>query len=347
MATTLATATPVALAPSTDKLTANIDAVGLTTLKECMQTVFEDGPKRDRRLWIGDVYLQAQANAYSFKQHDLTKCCLYLLAGLVQPDGYLYCNVFEAPQPHAQVGSPFLFDYALLYNVLLKDYLKAIGDKKTAEDLRPVAKRQMENIVTHLDANSVFDVEKAQKNGWWLFVDWNDKLDRQAAIQGAMIFSMKQTLERAKLLGKEKEVAYLSPLITKLGNAAKKQLFGKNKGVFISGKDRQVSYASQAWMVLAGVVEKKEAQKVLKALQAMPEAVKPGGHYLYHYYVQALLDSGLNGDAKKLITTYWGGMVKKGADTFWEVYDPTNEELSPYNFYPVNSYCHAWSCTPV
>ena len=40
-------------------------------------------------------------------------------------------------------------------------------------------------------------------------------------------------------------------------------------------------------------------------------------------------------------------MVKKGADTFWEVYDPNNDKLSPYGFYPMNSYCHAWSCTPV
>ena len=40
-------------------------------------------------------------------------------------------------------------------------------------------------------------------------------------------------------------------------------------------------------------------------------------------------------------------MLEKGADTFWEAYDPNDDFLSPYNFFPVNSYCHAWSCTPV
>ena len=30
-----------------------IDRVAVNTLKNCMQRVFEDGPKRDRRLWIG------------------------------------------------------------------------------------------------------------------------------------------------------------------------------------------------------------------------------------------------------------------------------------------------------
>lgn len=29
--------------------------VGLKTLADCMQDVFEDGPKRDRRLWLGDL----------------------------------------------------------------------------------------------------------------------------------------------------------------------------------------------------------------------------------------------------------------------------------------------------
>ena len=345
--TTSAVSIPEKLNSKTSELTAKIDAVGLTTLKECMQTVYEDGPKRDRRLWIGDLYLEALANTYSYKQHNLTKRCLYLLAGLSQEDGFLYSNVFETPKPHAQERSPFLFDYSLLYNVALKDYLTATNDTKTANDLWPVAKRQMDNITKYLDKNGVFNADEAAKNGWWLFADWNNKLDRQGSLQGIMIFSMKETLALAKTLGKEKEVAQLPALITKMTNGASAHLFDKKLGLFVSGKDKQVSYGSNSWLVIAGVVKGKEAQKVLKALQADKNAVKPGTPYMYHYYVQALIDSGLTADAKALIDNYWGGMVKKGADTFWEVYDPTNEELSPYGFYPINSYCHAWSCTPV
>ena len=76
------------LATTTDPLIKKINEVGLYTLKECMQTVYEDGPKRDRRLWIGDLYLEALANAYSYKKHDLTKRCLYLLAALSNDEGY-------------------------------------------------------------------------------------------------------------------------------------------------------------------------------------------------------------------------------------------------------------------
>ena len=43
---------------------------------------------------------------------------------------------------------------------------------------------------------------------------------------------------------------------------------------------------------------------------------------------------------------YWGGMIRHGADTFWELYNPENPAESPYGSNIVNSYCHAWSCTP-
>jgi len=99
--------------------------------------------------------------------------------------------------------------------------------------------------------------------------------------------------------------------------------------------------------VLSGVATKAEGAKAFKALPQKPNVVFPGAPYLYHYVVEAMIMSGLNQEAKDIITTYWGGMVNKGADTFWEVYDPANDFVSPYNSFLVNSYCHAWSCTPV
>jgi hypothetical protein len=39
-------------------------------------------------------------------------------------------------------------------------------------------------------------------------------------------------------------------------------------------------------------------------------------------------------------------MIAAGADTFWEVYDPATPLSSPYGDIHINSYCHAWSCTP-
>lgn len=346
-ATTSASNAPAALAASTSPLISKIDAVGISTLKECMQTVYEDGPKRDRRLWIGDLYLESIANTYSFKNHDLTKRCLYILAGLSKKDGFLYQTTFETPTLHAQEGQPFLFEYSLFFNTSLKEYLLASGDKETAQDLWPVAKKQTESIAKHLDQNGLFNTSAAEKDGWWLFVDWRNGLDKQASLQGILIFAMKETLALAKELGKEKEVADLPALIAKMTKAARTSLYDKTTGLFTSGTAKQLSYASQSWMVLSGVATKAEAQKALKEIAKVPNAVKPGTPYLTHYYVAAMIQAGLHKEAKSLVENYWGGMVAKGADTFWEAYDPDNDKISPYNFFPINSYCHAWSCTPV
>lgn len=42
---------------TTDPELIALDRISLKTMQDCMQSVFEDGPKRDRRLWIGDLRL--------------------------------------------------------------------------------------------------------------------------------------------------------------------------------------------------------------------------------------------------------------------------------------------------
>lgn len=344
-AVTSAGKAPDALAESTDKIVKEIDKVGLNTLRECMQTVYEDGPKRDRRLWIGDLYLESLANNYSFKNYDLTKRCLYLLAGLSGEEGYLIGTVFETPEPHAQANQ-YLFDYSLLYNATLRDYLSTTNDMKTAKDLWPLAKRQLDIINKYVQPDGLLNYEKANAE-WWLFFDWKEGLHKQAALQGLSIFALKETYELAKMLNKQEELKDVPQLIKKMTDAARKQMFNKKTHLFESGEEKQISYASQIWMILGGVLTKDESQKTLNALLDAENVVTPGGPYMYHYFIQSLIDSGMDKEAKSYLVDYWGGMVNKGADTFWEVYDPKNELLSPYGFYPVNSYCHAWSCTPV
>jgi len=311
-----------------------------------MQTVFEDGPKRDHRLWIGDLYLQMLADNYTFQSRALAKRCLYILAGLCKDDGYLNHTIFETPVPHPQVVPILLYEYALIYNATLNDYLQETHDTQTALDLWPVAKRQIEKIPSLLDKDGLFDPEKANKQGLWQLVDWQESLDRQASEQGIYIFALEQTYQLAKTLGKEKEVAHVPALIKQMKKGAMK-LYDKQKGVFVSGKDRQVSYASQTWMVLAKTVGKEQGREILSRVFADSKAVKPGSPYLYHYVIQAMVDTGMEKEAKEAVKNYWGGMVQKGADTFWEVYDPDNDFISPYQFAPINSYCHAWSCTPI
>lgn len=100
-------------------------------------------------------------------------------------------------------------------------------------------------------------------------------------------------------------------------------------------------------MIKSGVANEKEGTKIIKNAQNYPGVVMPGTPYGTHYLVEAMFNSGMEKEAYQYILDYWGGMVQKGADTFWESYDPNNDFISAYNFSPLNSSCHAWSCTPV
>lgn len=335
---------PMPLADETPDIIKRINTVGLATLSECMQTVYEDGPKRDLRLWIGDLYLEALANSYSFKNHDLTKRCLYLLASLADSTGWVSATVFERPEWKIQGKGTHCMDYSLLYGVALRDYVKHSGDTATGVDLWPLVKRQIEVAREALNSQYVYD--NALKPSWLVF-DWKGDLNRDASIQGLMIFALEQSYDLARMLSKEKEVSDWPKLIARMKAAARETYYDRQSGLILSGPNKQASYLSQVWMVLSGTLSAKEGARALTTVMERPDACYIGSPYAYHYLIEALIQCGLTEQARTALIDYWGGMVRKGADTFWEVYDPNDEFRSPYGFYPINSYCHAWSCTPV
>ena len=344
-AVTSATGEPMELSAECDPMIRRINEVGLKTLAECMQTVYEDGPKRDQRLWIGDLYLEALANAYSYRNHTLTKRCLYLLAALADEDGYLHATVYEYPTPMPQINQ-HVHDYSLLYGVALLEYLKETGDRQTAEDLWSVVEYQVEFARTYLK-DGIYDVNK--QPAWWLVFDWKDDLNRATPMQGLMTFCIAKSLELAEMLGYEDRapVKEWSKVLDQMRRASKSKLYDKQRGVMLSGDQGQVSYLSQAWMTLSDTFSRKEAQRAMRYVLENEDTCYPGSPYAYHYIIEALLHCGMETEARELMVKYWGGMIQKGADTFWEVYDPKDDKRSPYGAHVVNSACHAWSCTPV
>ena len=351
-ATTSAGKSKAQLASTTPQIFKDIARVSENTLKDCMQDVFEDGPKRDQRLWMGDLYLEALANTASFKEYNVTKRCLYLLAGLANPEnGLLYSNMVEYPKPHAQ--QTFFVDYALSYILTLNDYLKATGDTETARDLWPVVKNQINTILANaIDKNHLYSNTGYQFKGMMVsivFFDWAPvTLDNHAAIQGLLAHSIDCAYNIAKVIGKTDDVKAYPATAKQLRKAGYKTYWDAKKQIVVSGKERQESYTATSWAVLGNLIKGNEAQKAIRNVMQSTTAIKPGTPYANHFLVAAMLHCGMNSEAKKYVEDYWGGMVRLGADTFWEYYVPDNHLFSSYNGYTLlNSYCHAWSCTPI
>lgn len=316
-----------------------IDEISIKTLADCMQDVFEDGPKRDRRLWLGDLRLQALANYETFRNNDLVKRCLYLFAGVPDNKGKVPANVFVAPKLIAD--DTYLFDYSLFFVATLHDYYFATSDFETLKELWPTANRQIELALERLDKNHILK----DSPDWWSFIDWQEGLNKQTPSQAVLVYTMKQALRLAEELNiPEKD--RLKDHLAEIVKATKTYLWDEKQQFFVSGADRQVSWASQIWMVLAGVLTKEENRQLMNHLLKEKPEVAIATPYMYHHLVEALIVSGEKELAIAEMKTYWGGMIQDGADTFWELYDPNNRDFSPYGSHLINSYCHAWSCTP-
>lgn len=324
-----------------DPMLKRIDDVAVYTLKECMQTCFEDGPKRDRRMWIGDLRLQALANYSTFDNRMLVRRCLYLMAATDVNDlGFMSAYIYD--KPYFFSGRDHIADYAMFYVCTLCDYFEHTGDRETAQDLLAVCKGQMQAFANVLDEKGIV----VNQPGWFAFIDWNKGLQKLTALQGVYLYTLEKFAAMLKALGDEEAAAYAQQL-TKIRQASYNHLFDEKTGLFINETDGyNKSVHSQVFMILGGVIGDEQGRKALMTMLRDPEACQPNTPYMQHYVVEAMLKLGMVQEAKKYMTAFWGGMVEAGADTFWEAYVPGDPDFSPYGDHLIDSLCHAWSCTP-
>lgn len=323
--------------PSEETLLQEIDRVSQLTLRDCMQTVFEDGPRRDRRLWSGDLRLQAQTNYCTFKNYDLVKRCLYLFAALPGEDGSLPACLYEKPALVA--GSDYIIDYDALFGTIVYDYVVASGDLATAHDLWDTVLNSLKRPLSYVSADGLFDGNLGED---WKFLDWAPDLDTNAGMHGLLLLCYSTVNKLARLLGKEPPH---KDIVTKM-SVKTQELFDENLGVFVSGISSQVSWHSQAWIALSDSIPKEQAKRALLNTMQTQTAKKPLCPYGWATFAEALAFCGAEEECLDLIRSYWGKMIKCGADTFWECFDPEDPHASPYDDFHNNSFCHAWSCTP-
>ncbi|MBR0161215.1 MAG: sugar hydrolase [Oscillospiraceae bacterium] len=321
-----------------DPVLQRIHEVSLKTLANCMQEEFEDGPKRDRRLWMGDLRLQALTNSVSFRNYDLVKRCLYLFGGSRFPDGRVSANIFT--KPTVEADDTFLFDYALMFVVALEEYLQETRDEEALDDLYDIAMQQVEYAIRQIGEDGKLNEQAVRDT----FIDWSDELDKNACAMGVLIYALRYARRLARRKNDWSQSNWLLQQNGLLRRSALEQFWSDREQCFVSSG--QISAASQVWMVLADVCTPEQALAAMRkarSLRSEPHMTTP---YMHHYYVMALLRVGMKEEAEEHLKSYWASMLDAGADTFWECWDPEHPEASPYGGSIVNSCCHAWSCTP-
>ncbi len=319
-----------------------IDEIAVNTLKNCMQFVFEDGPKRDRRLWLGDLRLEALTSYYTLRADNLVRRCLYFFAA-GDTNKYGFVPSFVYTYPSFFRGEWDLLDYSLLFVVTVCDYFEHTGDIETIKNLLNICKLQLDSSEKLLDDKGIISCPYTDMTP---FIDWCEGLEKNTALHGVYLYALdKFTVLLEKI--NDSDTEKYKGLLNHGRICARKELFDEKEGIFLNSRDNfQKNVHSQVWMILGGVLEADEAQKVLLSSIYSDDFLSPKTPYMQHYVCEAMIKSGLYKKAFDYIRSFWGKMADEGADTFYEIYSPDDPELSPYGDRMINSMCHAWSCTP-
>ena len=329
--------------PSPVKLSgidADIDRISNITLRDCMHSVFEDGPKRDRRLWIGDMWQQAKVNGCTFRNYELVERSLYLAASQSYEDGMIPGSiVLFGKNCHACNRVP---TYALLVGPILHDHYNFYRRREFCLEMLPLARRQQELFREAINPDGTMAPRE-----WWLFIDHDQAwLKPQTAALCSYVYSLRETAELMDKLAVEgaddlrKEADELSgKLRSRLWDESRKLMRTDGQ----EGED-SFSWATQAWMIMAGVPTAEQMQQIWQSAR-QDKLIRQGRTpFIWGTIAEAGCKIGQIEDVLELVRYYWGGMVQHGADTFWEVYRPDEALFTSYSDPVMNSACHAWSC---
>ena len=118
---------------------------------------------------------------------------------------------------------------------------------------------------------------------------------------------------------------------------------------FTSGR-RNVTRHANIFAVLFDFADERQRERIRENVfnnEELPQITTP---YFKFFELDAL---GKLGDLDKIWETlhsYWGGMIERGAVTFWELFDPKQEGREQYGMYgdPFGKRrCHAWGASPI
>lgn len=267
-----------------DPLLNKIWETGVRTVQLCMQDYLWDGIKRDRLIWVGDMYPEV-ATIYSvFGDDPIIRESLDVVEK-------------QFPLPDWINGMPA---YSLWYIILQDQIYRHTGDYEYLSGKLPYIK----GVIAKLDESFNADGELCLPSE---FLDWPSSDNRKAVHSGTVALALKaaQTAgELASACGDGSIGGQVAGIVSRLeallaGDGG--QTFGNKQaaamlGLFADKTDREI----------CGVIEK--------------DGVKGFSTFYGYYMLEAMAQYGNQHTLKAIefIRKFWGGMLELGATSFWE-----------------------------
>ena len=320
-----------------DNQTVNeIYKVAAKTMGLCSREFILDGIKRDRWLWGADVYQSSLMHYYSFFDTKSIKRSMTALFG--KSPFSLYIN--------------HIMDYTFLWIICFDDYYRHSGDEKFARENCYKVFEMMEHCLGRRDENGLMDSRPED----WVFVDWAD-LDNSGEVcceQMLLIAALKKCVILSEEFGyKDKAKRYRA--IYKETEAKLERFWLEDKKGYTysvrNGKpDGKILMHPNVFAVLFDLCDDNRKEMIKQNVLENPDIPKIVTPYMRFYELAALCRIGETKYVMDETINYWGAMIKEGATTFWERYDPEEKGAEKYAMYGRKygkSLCHAWGATPL
>lgn len=323
---------------SSDKELNKIYDVAKYTFHLNTREFFIDGIKRDRWVWSGDAYQSYLMNYYSFFDAETVKRTLWAQRGK------------DPVTAHINT----IMDYSFYWFLGIYDYYKFTGDQKFVQDIYP----RMQSLMTYIDGRKNKDGLLEWMPGDWIFIDWADKLSKEGEVSFEQLLYAR-SLETMSLCAKLANDADGAAKYDQQATTLKKKLFdlywNANKQALvhsrIAGKptDNVTRYANM-FGIFFDYFTADQKLGVKKNVLLNDNVAKITTPYMRFYELEALCAMGEQSYVLKEMKSYWGGMLKLGATSFWEEYNPDKkgtEHLAMYGRPFGKSLCHAWGASPI
>ena len=130
-----------------------------------------DSPKRDRLIWVGDMFLQNLNNYYSFNNVKYIRDSLTQLASHQNAEGFVYPTVDpsvksrKTPLPEGDYGYYASDEYSAWFIIVLADYYLFTGDMDFIKNHYSTVKKDIEYLSKFVGKDGLFcQREKTARN---------------------------------------------------------------------------------------------------------------------------------------------------------------------------------------
>ena len=311
--------------------------VAAYTLHLSSREFFLDGIKRDRWLWSGDACQSYLMNYYLFFDNPLVKRTTWALRGN------------DPVETHINT----ILDYSFYWFIGIYDYYLFTGDKEFVQQIYPKMLTLMDFCLNRRNAEGMVE----GLPGDWVFIDWaNISKDGEVCFEQILLCRSLETMSLcAEIMNDSEKAKKYSDMADEL----KKKIISifwdsSQKALVHSRKDGKLNtvvtkYANMFAMTF-DYLNDQQKEDVRQHVLLNDQVQKITTPYMRFYELEALCRIGQQKHVLQEIRDYWGGMMRLGATSFWETYDPTESGVQHYAMYgrPFGkSLCHAWGASPI